>query len=214
MLSVDRVLAALACQLGNPTGLAGRMVGRLLNRGNRSVVIAAVEAADLKVTESAVTDVGFGGAVGLDLLLRRVGAASVVHGVEMSATMLDEAGRRFARDISIGRLHLHEARMECLPFADASLDAIISTNTIYFVDDLAAALREVVRVLRPTGRLVLGVGDPGQMSKMPFTRYGFRLRPIEEVIAMLHEAGFGSVDDRRVGNGSRAFHILVGDMAR
>ncbi|MFD4367979.1 class I SAM-dependent methyltransferase [Rhodococcus sp. NPDC058521] len=209
MLLADRVLAALACQLGQPTGFAGRVVGRLLNRGNRSAVIAAVESADVADRDAIVADIGFGGGVGLEVLLRSVGPTGSVHGVEMSATMLAEAAHRFAHDISIGRLYLHEARMERLPFADASLDAIVSTNTIYFVEYLAAALREVVRVLGPTGRLVLGVGDPGQMSTMPFTRHGFRLRPIEEIIALLREAGFASVDDRRIGNGPGAFHVLV-----
>jgi SAM-dependent methyltransferase len=213
MSLADRALSGLAGQLGQPTGFAGRVVGRILNRGNRSVVIAAVEAADVTAPESVVADIGFGGGVGLDLMLRRAGAAGSVHGVEMSETMLAEARHRFSDDIAAGRLHLHEARMECLPIPDASLDAIISTNTVYFVEDLAAALRELVRVLRPTGRLVLGVGDPEQMSKMPFTSHGFRLRPIEEIIALAREAGFAHVDDQRVGDGRRAFHLLVCTMA-
>ncbi|KAA0023944.1 class I SAM-dependent methyltransferase [Antrihabitans cavernicola] len=208
MLLADRALAAIACQLGQPTGFAGRVVGRLLNRGNRSVVIAAIDAADVAVG-SVVADIGFGGGVGLDVLLQRVGAAGSVHGVEMSPTMLAEAGRRFSDDIADGRLRLHEGRMENLPLPDTSLDAIISTNTIYFVEELATALRELVRVLRPTGRLVLGVGDPDQMSKMPFTRHGFRLRPMEQVIDAIREAGFARVDDRRVGDGPMGFHILV-----
>ena len=70
-------------------------------------------------------------------------------------------------------------------------------------------MRELVRVLRPSGRLVLGVGDPDQMSKMPFTRHGFRLRPIEELVPVISEAGFGQIEDRRVGAGPGSFHLLV-----
>jgi SAM-dependent methyltransferase len=99
--------------------------------------------------------------------------------------------------------------MESLPLEDSALDAIISTNTIYFVPDVAAAMRELARVLRPGGRLVLGVGDPDQMSKLPFTRHGFRLRGIDELVPAIREAGFGRVEDRRVGNGPGAFHLLV-----
>ena len=47
------------------------------------------------------------------------------------------------------------------------------------------------------------------MSKMPFTRHGFRLRPISELVSAIREAGFERVDDRRVGDGPGAFHLLV-----
>ncbi len=206
MSLVERALTAVARQLGEPAGFTGRVVGRLLNRGNRSLVVAAVAAAGCG-PGAEVADIGFGGGVGLDLLLDCDG--TVVHGVEMSETMLTEAQHRFSEHIARGRLHLYSGRMESLPLEDSALDAIISTNTIYFVPDLAAALTELVRVLRPGGRLVLGIGDPDRMSKMPFTRHGFRLRPIDEVVPMIREAGFVQTDNRRVGGGPGAFHLLV-----
>lgn len=203
---VERALAALARQLGEPTGSAGRAVGRLLNRRNRSLVVAAVAATGCGAATQ-VADIGFGGGVGLRLLLDCDG--TVVHGVEMSETMLAEARHRFADDIASGRLRLHSGRMESLPLEDSTLDAIISTNTIYFVPDLAAALSELVRVLRPGGRLVLGIGDPDQMAKMPFTRHGFRLRAIDELVPIIRGAGFSHVEDRRIGGGRGATHLLV-----
>ncbi|MCV7344267.1 class I SAM-dependent methyltransferase [Mycolicibacterium rhodesiae] len=206
---VDRALAGLARQLGDPTGFAGRLVGRVLNRGNRSVVVAAVAAAE-RGPSADIADIGFGGGVGLDILLGREG--TVVHGVEMSDTMLAQARQRFADAIARGRLRLYAGRMESLPLDDSALDAIISTNTVYFVPDLAAAFTELARVLRPGGRLVLGVGDPDQMTKMPFTRHGFRLRPIDELVSAIRDAGFDRIEDRRVGNGPRAFHLLVCDL--
>lgn len=208
MFVADRALAALARQLAEPSGFAGRIVGRLLNRGNRAVVEAAVEAVDVD-SGSVVADIGFGGGVGVNLLLQRVGDAGSVHGVELSTRMLDEARRRFRDQIARGHLHLHDARMENLPFPDSSLDAVISTNTIYFIADLTAALSELARVLRPAGRLALGIGDPDQMARMPFTRHGFRLRPIPGVIDQIRAAGLADVEDQRVGEGPEAFHLLV-----
>jgi SAM-dependent methyltransferase len=49
----------------------------------------------------------------------------------------------------------------------------ITVNTIYFVDDLDRACSELARVLRPGGRLVVGIGDPEAMARMPFSAYGF-----------------------------------------
>ncbi len=208
MSIAERALAAVARQLGQPSGLAGRAVGRssTVATGRLWSLRSPPRIAD----QARRRDIGFGGGVGLDTLLGR--GVAVVHGVEMSETMLAEAKRRFSEPIARGRLRLHSGRMEDLPFDDSALDAIISTNTIYFVPDLAAALKELARVLRPGGRLVLGVGDPGQMSKMPFTRHGFRLRPIDELVPAIREAGFDRIEDKRVGDGQGAAHLLVGEL--
>jgi hypothetical protein len=56
---------------------------------------------------------------------------------------------------------------------------------------------------------VVGIGDPDHMRTMPFTAHGFRLRPVEEVAGLLEAAGFGAPEDRRVGEGEAAFHLLV-----
>ena len=76
--------AGLARQLGHPSGLRGRVVGAMLNRRNRAVVVKAVAALELSGTETAL-DIGFGGGLGLELMLRQ---AATVHGVDISATML------------------------------------------------------------------------------------------------------------------------------
>jgi trans-aconitate methyltransferase len=86
----DRFLAGLARQLGHPDGWRGRLIGRGLNRGNRPVVAAAVEHTGVGAGDRAA-DLGFGGGIGLRLLLQRVGAVGHVDGVDVSETMLESA---------------------------------------------------------------------------------------------------------------------------
>jgi arsenite methyltransferase len=171
------------------------------------MVLAAVESAGLQAG-SATADVGFGGGVGLGLLLSLVGDAGSVHGVEVSPTMLAQARHRFRRQIKNGSLQLHEAPMTALPLPDGALDAVVSTNAIYFVSDLGSALLECARVLRAGGHLALGIGDPDAMAKLPFTQHGFMLRPISEIVRSLGEAGFSRVEDRRV-EGRAMSHVIV-----
>ena len=204
----DRVLSAMASQLGHPRGLPGRVVGRMLNRANRAAITGAVDALDLP-SDGVVADLGFGGGAGLDLLLRQLGARGQVHGVDQSATMLSAAAHRFRREVETGRLRLHQAPIEHLPLETSSLDGAITLNTLYFIPDLAGALQECARVLKPSGQLVIGLGDPNQMARQPVTAHGFRIRSLAEVTNALLAAGLEVDQHRPIGSGRDLFHLLV-----
>lgn len=201
-------MAGLARQLGRPEGMRGRAVGAALNRGNRRTVSAAIDALELSAGATAA-DVGFGGGVGLGLLLRRVGAHGHVAGAEISPTMIDAATKRFRREIAAGRLTLHGAPMNELPLAADSLDGIVTVNTIYFIDDLENAFAELARVIKPSGRVVIGIGDPEAMARMPMTEHGFRLRAVDEVTDNMRRAGLAPGEHERVGKGGRVAHVIV-----
>lgn len=197
----DFFRAGLARQLSRPEGLRGRMVARGLNRGNGPAITAAVEATGLRAGQVAA-DLGFGGGLGLQLLLDRVGPDGRVHGVELSDTMLAAARRHHARDVADGRLSLAKGTLQDLPLDDGIVDGLITLNTLYFVDDLPAAFAGIARVLSPTGRAVIGVADPGWMQTQPVVMAAeFRVRPIDELVSGLQAAGLDvqeeKLDDRR-----------------
>ncbi|MEV5837997.1 methyltransferase domain-containing protein [Nocardia sp. NPDC052112] len=202
-----RVLSTIAGQLGKPHGTLGKGVAFILNRGNKRAIAGAVDAAGIGAGAT-VADIGFGGGAGLSMLLERVGTNGTVHGFEISPDMLAGAKSKFAAEIDTGRMRLAQGPMTELPLADAALDAAITVNTVYFVPDLAAACAELVRVVRPGGRLVIGIGDPDAMAEMPFTAYGFTLRPVAEIIAALEDAGC-TVDHRQLPDPPIPHHLLV-----
>ena len=55
--------------------------------------------------------------------------------------------------MGLGNVELHEALIESLPLADASVDVVISNGVIDLVADKDAVLDEIDRMLRPGGRL-------------------------------------------------------------
>lgn len=61
-----------------------------------------------------------------------------------------------------------------LPYEDASVDAVILTAVLGEIPDSAAALREIRRVLKPGGRLVVGelFGDPHFTTRRSLKRMG------------------------------------------
>jgi SAM-dependent methyltransferase len=204
----DRMLGGLAAQLGRPTGVRGRLVGIMLNRSNRGTIAAATDALDLQPGEAAA-DLGFGGGVGISLLLQRVGPQGKVFGVDYSPTMVNRASRQFQRDVSSGRLNLQIGSITQLPLEDGSLQGAITINTIYFISELDRAFSELARVISPRGRVVVGIGDPGMMRRIPTTPFGFTIRSVDEVIAVAKSAGLALQDHRRVGQGDDASHLLI-----
>ncbi|MEV0850964.1 methyltransferase domain-containing protein [Nocardia fluminea] len=202
-----RFLTTIAGQLGNPHGVLGKGVAFVLDRGNKRAIAAAVDAA-APAPGATAADIGFGGGVGLELLLARVGAEGVVHGIEPSPDMLARARGRFAVEVAEGRLALADGALAALPLPDASLHAAITVNTVYFLADLPAACTELARVLRPGGTAVIGIGDPEAMAEMPFTPYGFTLRPVADVMAALSSAGL-TVEQRTMPNRPIPHHLLI-----
>jgi ubiquinone/menaquinone biosynthesis C-methylase UbiE len=75
-------------------------------------------------------------------------------GVDPDPAMLAAARTRADRD-GITAAFL-EGRAERLPFPDAAFDVVVSITVLCFVPDASVAVREMVRVLRPGGRLVIG----------------------------------------------------------
>jgi arsenite methyltransferase len=84
----------------------------------------------------------------------------------------------------------------------------VSVNTIYFVADLDSTALEFARVIESSGRIVIGLADPDVMEKMPFTRTGFRLCPVPEVIDTLRRVGL-TVEHRRISDSANAPHLLI-----
>jgi len=90
-------------------------------------------------------------------LLERVGANGFVGGVDVSAEMVRQARARNRVAVAAGRARLEQGSAEQLPFEDGAFDAVYSVNSAQFWPDLAAAMKELRRVLGPSGRAVVVV---------------------------------------------------------
>jgi demethylmenaquinone methyltransferase/2-methoxy-6-polyprenyl-1,4-benzoquinol methylase len=101
--------------------------------------------------DATVLDVATGTAAVAIELVHRHGCRVV--GVDRSPEML-AAGRARVEQAGLAeRIDLREGRAESLPFEDASFDALTFTYLLRYVDDPAATLRELARVIRPGGTI-------------------------------------------------------------
>ncbi len=79
-----------------------------------------------------------------------------VSGIDISGAMVARARARLPAAADRFRC----GSLQQLPFADASYDVVSATGVIEYVHDLAAALGELARVLRPLGLAVLSISNP------------------------------------------------------
>lgn len=138
-----------ARQLFAPLGPTYDRYGSLLSFGQdprwRRFLVSRVAAGP----GDTVLDVATGTAAVAIELAQRYGCTVV--GVDQSEEMLAEGRRRVAAAGLDPRVRLEAARAEDLPFEDGSFDALTVTYLLRYVDDPAATLCELGRVVRPGG---------------------------------------------------------------
>ncbi len=83
-------------------------------------------------------------------------------GVEPAKAMADRARQR--------GIEVHEARAEALPFQDESFDFVLMVTTICFLEKPLQALAEAKRILRPGGRIIIGMIDPNSPPGQEYER--------------------------------------------
>jgi SAM-dependent methyltransferase len=114
---------------------------------------APLAAAALQPGET-VLDLGSGAGFDAFLAARVVGPTGRVIGVDMTDEMLTKA-RANAERAGFSNVEFRKGYIEALPIGDASVDVVISNCVINLVPDKAAVYREVARVLRSGGRMVI-----------------------------------------------------------
>jgi demethylmenaquinone methyltransferase/2-methoxy-6-polyprenyl-1,4-benzoquinol methylase len=126
-------------------------------RWRRALVGAVAPGPDQRILDVATGT----GLVASELV--RQGAGTVV-GLDQSEAMLSEASRRLGSSPELeSRISLVVGEAERLPFADEEFDALTFTYLLRYVEDPAATMRELARVVKPGGRLgMLEFGVPRQ----------------------------------------------------
>lgn len=139
-----------------------------------------------------VLDIGCGDGR-LAIQMARAGARVV--GIDPDAAMLRAAGDE-AKAVGVS-LDLIDGRIEALPLAAERFDVITAVTVLCFVRDETLAWREMARVLRPGGRLV--IGELGRWSLWAARR---RIRGWLGSRLWRHAAFHSATDLRRAAEGA------------
>jgi len=166
MVEQGREQEALEWQIGVWDRISGIYL-REIDQRFAPVVEAVIKRARLTPGES-ILDLGTGTGAVLEWAASIVGSGTQVVGVDLSPDMLALAQRRLDNR-GLTNVTLRQGRGEHLPADDHYFDVVLSSLTLMYIIDRAAAAREMARVLRPGGRVIASVwGGPAECDIVLF----------------------------------------------
>lgn len=124
-------------------------------------------AADAVNSSDVVLDIACGSGYGSEYLSRR---AREVYGVDISEETILYASHRYSR----ANLRFIQGDVACIPLDDHCVDVVVSFETIEHVDESVqrAFLREIKRVMKPAGKLIISCPNKPVASDLAYELWG------------------------------------------
>lgn len=140
-------------QSRKPTGLFGNFLGKIMNRGHSNLRHWGLSHISIE-PDTTTLDIGCGG--GKDVKeLALASSRSKVYGIDYSQDMLRLAKKINKTLIKEGRVEIKYGTVSSLPFPDSIFDLVTAFESYYFWPDLIDDLKEIKRVLKPGGTLLI-----------------------------------------------------------
>jgi SAM-dependent methyltransferase len=183
-------------QARKPTGAFGKLFARGMNVAHWPAIQWGLEHVDIERAD-VILDVGCGGG---KTIRHMAGLAQdgKVYGIDYSEASVAAATRFNRRLIAAGRVDIRHGSVASLPFPDAMFDVVTAAETSYFWPDLVENLREIRRVLKPGGRLLL-INEAYQDASLKNMNMqwakvgGFTIYSPDEYGAFFTQAGFAGI---------------------
>ena len=191
-----RTAPVTQCQ--KPTGWLGRFTLWRMNASHSRLTDWGLAHIQIEKHHT-ILDVGCGGGRTVSKLAA-IATQGRVYGVDYSEESVAATKRINARWISIGRVEVHHGSVSQLPYQDGVFDLVTAVETHFWWPDLPAGMREIFRVLKPGGQLIIIAevykGANSMSSKLAekySSRTGMTLLSVDEHRELLVNAGFSDV---------------------
>jgi SAM-dependent methyltransferase len=166
----------LANQCKKPTGWLGRFFLWTMNFRHSTVTDWGLRHVSVEKRDT-ILDIGCGGGA----TVRKLAATATegkVYGIDHSEDSIAVARRTNRQGIATGRVEIRQGTVSHLPFSDGMFDLVTAVETHFFWPDLPADMREVLRVLKPGGRLII-IAEVYKGGK-----HDNRIQPLVELMGM------------------------------
>jgi len=140
-------------QARKPDKWFGRMFAKAMNKGHQRMSDWALGHVRIE-NRFQILDVGCGGGRTIEKLAS-IAAGGVVYGIDYAEGSIIVSRNHNADLIKVGRVVIEKASVSQLPFPTDTFDLVTAIETQYYWPDLERDMREILRVLRPAGKLVI-----------------------------------------------------------
>jgi SAM-dependent methyltransferase len=185
-------------QCQRPAGLLGRFVLWNMNSHHSKVTDWGLSQVSID-KHATVLDIGCGGGKTIHKLAA-MASEGKVYGIDHSADAVKMARRINKEAIEGGRSEIQEGSVSHLPFADSMFDVITAVETHFWWPDLHSDMREVFRVLKPGGLMVIVAEiykGPKTVSAKMAEKYaaksGMAFLSVDEHREMFRNAGYTDI---------------------
>ena len=194
-------------QCSKPTGWLGRFTLWRMNKSHSKLTDWGLEHVSIQ-DHYTILDVGCGGGRTVGKLAA-IAPKGKVYGVDYSDESVAATRRTNAQRVNLGRVEVRHGSVSELPFPDGMFDLITAVETHFWWPDLPNDMREVSRVLKPGGTLILIAevykGANTTVSKLAekyASRRGMKLLSVEEHRELIMDAGYSEIqviEERKKG---------------
>jgi len=136
-----------------PTGRSGTFCARLMNIGHSNVTRWGLSHISINKNDM-ILDIGCGGGKTVNTLAK-IATEGKVYGIDYSQVSVAVSTSKNKRLIEKGQVKILHASVDSLPFSDDMFDLAIAVESYYFWPDLINNLREIRRVLKTGGSVIL-----------------------------------------------------------
>jgi ubiquinone/menaquinone biosynthesis C-methylase UbiE len=140
-------------QVRKPSKWAGRPFLWLMNSSHSDLTDWGLQHVQIE-KNSTILDVGCGGGRTIQKLATAA-AQGKVHGVDYASGSVAASRAKNAKLIQQGRVEIKQASVSQLPFPENNFDLVTAVETQYYWPNLVKDMREVLRVLKPGGTLII-----------------------------------------------------------
>lgn len=171
---------------GKPEGLVGHFLGVVMAKSNKKIGEWTLQVSGIEDGVNAL-EIGFGPGTTIQFISVKYPHAFIA-GIDWSDVMVKQAIRRNKQAIREGRVELQEGSVARIPYDDATFDMVYAINSFQFWTDRLENLKEVRRVLRKDGKIVITMQPRWTKSDEEVKQVG------RELTGWLGDASYRNVD--------------------
>ena len=179
-------------QFAKPTGFFGKILAKGMARGHKDFYKNAARAIDPK-NDDIYLEIGFGSGI---FIKKYISHVSKIAGLDYSKDMVELAIDINEKLVESGKAEFIQGDASSLPWDDNDFSVVAAIETFFFWTETEKSLKEIFRVLKPGGRLIIEMAfnkDDGVDHKRHIKKMNLKLYSGEEMKKLLKKTGFNDI---------------------